>query len=153
MRNSAESQYSYLNIKTGMMVGFLASAVSLLALLIMASLALVPEFNFVIIQGSLFVLARTAFLAWMVYFVIGTIIWGPLYALLESRLAGETAIIKGLLFGMMLWAIIMTTFIPISGVDLFIEKFGIFSTFMILITDLIFGLAAAYFYNSFKFRN
>ncbi len=59
------------NTGAALISGLVASAISGFVLMLMGSLALVPEFDFVLIQGSIFNLAGTAIAAWSVYFFIG----------------------------------------------------------------------------------
>ena len=134
-------------IKQGMLAGFIASAVSSLVLIALTSLILIPEFDFVSIQGSLFGLAGTATSAWLVYFIIGTFVWGTFYSFLEEKLSGEGPVSKGVLFGFLVWIIVMAVLMPLAGEGFFLmQKYGYTAAGIVFLTDLVFGVTTAYFY-------
>lgn len=134
------------DIKAGLCAGFMASVISSLVLLVLTSLSLIPEFDFVVIQGALFGFAGTVLSAWIVYFIIGTLIWGSLYASMESRIAGNNPFSKGLLFGLFIWLIIMIVMMPLAGVGIFVKQYGLVAAGIMLLTDLVFGVSTAFFY-------
>lgn len=143
----SHDHHDHASLKHAMLAGFVASAVSSLALIILTSVILIPEFDFISIQGSIFGLAGTAVSAWAVYFIIGTFIWGPLYSMLEPKIAKNT-LNRGLLFGLLVWLIVMAILMPLAGEGFFLmHKYSMSAAAIVLVVDLIFGLTTAYFYN------
>lgn len=138
------------DMKAGLAAGFIASAISLMFLALTTWMALVPEFNYVLIQGSIFGFAKTIFSGWIVYFLIGAIFWGSLYAWLEPNLLSPKPITRGIIFGLIVWLIVMVILMPIAGVGIFIKQYGFLSSIIILMTDLVFGVAIACFYERLR---
>lgn len=137
------------SIKNGTLSGFIASIVSSFALVIFTAFIVIPEFNFISIQGSIFGLTNVALASWAVYFIIGTLIWGPLYAIFDPYLPNPW-IIKGILFGITVWIIVMIVLMPLAGEDVFLKRFGLKASAIVLTTDLVFGIALSYFYEKFR---
>ena len=54
------------DMKAGLIAGFIASAISLLFLAFTTWMALIPEFNYVLIQGSIFGFTKTIFSGWVI---------------------------------------------------------------------------------------
>ncbi len=135
------------SLKHAILAGFIASTVSSLVLIILTSVILIPKFDFISIQGSIFGLAGTAMSAWAVYFIIGTFVWGPLYSMLEPKIANNT-LNRGFLFGLLLWLIVMAILMPLAGEGFFLmNKYSMSAAAVVLVVDLTFGLTTAYFYN------
>jgi len=141
---------NHVSLKAGLIAGFIASAFSGIALLIIEWLALVPQFNFVLIQGSIFDLEERAIASWIVYFAIGAFIWGLLYASAEPTLSGNNSVKKGLVFGVMIWFIVMIFVMPIACAGFFLREYGVAAAGLVFLVDLIFGASLGYFYNKLK---
>lgn len=135
------------NMRAGMIAGFIASAISGLVLAGATAFALAPEFDFVTVQGSIFGLAQNIIAAWMVYFIIGTFLWGTIYAAAQKRLTNTHPVGKGLLFGLFIWFIVMIILMPMADAGAFLQEYGITAAIVVLVTDLIFGMILGFFYN------
>ncbi len=55
-------------------------------------------------------------IAWGIHFMIGTVIWGGAFALLESHLPGGELWLKGVVFGIGAWLIMMVAMMPMAAV-------------------------------------
>ncbi|MEH6646889.1 DUF6789 family protein [Sulfitobacter sp.] len=62
---------------------------------------------------------------WIGHFVIGTIAWGGGFAILHSYIPPSNAIIKGIVFGVGAWLIMMVIMMPLAGAGLFGINLGI----------------------------
>ena len=138
------------DMKAGLIAGFIASAISLLFLAFTTWMALIPEFNYVLIQGSIFGFTKTIFSGWVIYFLIGTVFWGSFYAGLDPYLLSPNSVTRGIIFGLIVWLIVMIVLMPIAGVGIFLEQYGYLAAIVILISDLVFGVSIAYFYNRLR---
>lgn len=134
-----------------MAAGFVASVVSGLIIILAGALAILPNYHYIKVQASFFTsllgLAKDAvIIAWIIYFVIGTFVWGTLYSLMQPKLAGNGQVTKGLIFGIFTWLVNMMIFLPIAGEGFFGLKYGIAASAFALVLNLIFGaiLAATY---------
>ena len=138
------------DIGAGMIAGFVASVASILVLAFSTFFILVPEFDYIAIQGSAFGLAGGSLAAWISYFLIGIFIWGVLYAIVESLLNGSSRNAKGLLFGSIIWLVVMIVLMPLADAGFFLKEYGFIAALIILITDLSFGLVMSYSYDKFR---
>jgi len=144
--NSVRSDAAVINVKAGLKSGFIASAISSIALMIMTSIILIPKFNFILIEGSIFGLAETVLYSWIIYFVFG-LIWGYVYALSEPALkVANSSFVKGIIAGFIIW-IILLIFMPIAGAGIFLKHYGLKAAVIILIANLVFGIVLGYFYD------
>lgn len=138
------------NVQKGLLSGFIASAVSSVVLVLLTSLVVIPDFNYIAIQGSLFGITGAALSAWAVYFILGTFIWGLLYAFLEPHLAGQRGSSKGILYGFLVWIAVMLIFMPFTEAGFFLKQYSVSAAGIILVTDLIFGATLGYFYEKLR---
>lgn len=146
---NVDSIKAVVSYKSGLMSGLIASVVSSIVLMIMTSIVLVPEFNFVLIEGSIFGLAETALSAWIVYFLFG-LFWGYLYALIEPALPGNSPVTKGIIAGFLMWIIYMLVLMPLAGTGVFLKQYGFNAVLIILVVDLVFGIVLGYFYDRLR---
>lgn len=135
-----------------MKAGLVSSMVSGLFILLATVLAFGPtDFNIIVIYGSIFGLAAHALGAWILYFGIGIFIWGITYGITERNIGGTT-FSKGVLFGILIWLIVMIIIMPLSNSGLFATKYGLAGVLFTLILDLIFGVTLSVTYNRFSKR-
>lgn len=133
------------NIWKGMIAGFIATVV-LSALMIMKStMGLMPELNVIAMLSKMMGTASPA-TGWVAHFFIGTVIWGGLFAWLDPRLPGGNHWLKGVVFGVGAWILMMIAVMPIAGAGLFGAHLGMMAPVMTLVLHVIFGavLGAVY---------
>lgn len=133
------------NIWKGMIAGLIATVV-LSALMIMKStMGLMPELNVIAMLSKMTGAASPA-AGWVAHFVIGTIIWGGLFAWLDPHLPGGSHWLKGVVFGVGAWFLMMIAVMPMAGAGLFGAHFGMMAPVMTLVLHVIFGavLGAVY---------
>ncbi len=75
---------------------------------------------------------------WALHFFIGAVVWGTLFAVLEAKLPGAD-IVKGLVFGVGAWLLMMVVFQPLAGYGLFGMAIGPVVAMMALMLHLIYG--------------
>ena len=85
-------------------------------------------------------------LAWLAHFMIGTILWGVLFALLYPSLPGSEPVVKGLVFGTGAWLAMMVAVMPMAGAGLFGLGLGIMAPVMTLMLHLIWGAVLGFTY-------
>lgn len=91
--------------------------------------------------------------AWAAHFVLGSLVWGALYPLIAPYLPANTWI-KGLLFGMAAWLLMMVTFFPLAGHGLFGHSLqaGPAPAVMTLALHLIFGTVVSLIFSALMGR-
>ncbi len=130
------------SIKSGLTAGFAASAVVGMLMIIKSRLGVLPGLDpihdIVAIVDEYTGLQFPADLGWVGHFFIGTVVWGILYAWLRKRLPGA-AIVKGLIFGLLAWLVMMIVFMPLAGHGFFGLAIGWVAPVATLILHLVFG--------------
>jgi hypothetical protein len=126
------------NIWKGMVAGFVATVV-LSALMVMKSMmGLMPELD-VIAMLSRMMGASSLAMGWIAHFMIGTVVWGGLFAWLEPNLPGKSYWLKGITFGIAAWLLMMVAVMPMAGAGLFGINFGMMAPGMTMVLHAIFG--------------
>ena len=83
------------------------------------------------------------------HLLIGIVLWGGLFALLASRIPVRSYGIKGLVFGVAAWLLMMTIFMPLAGAGFFAAQRGTMIVPLVtLVYHLVFGLVLGYSYGS-----
>ncbi|MCL7939665.1 hypothetical protein M8009_05005 [Halomonas sp. ATCH28] len=127
----------------GLMAGFAATLVISLILVLRLAAGIIPWYDPIEVMNlaaqDLLGAPDSYMLAWGIHFVVGTLIWGLLFALLVPYLPGRTPIRRGLEFGVGSWLVVMVTVFPLAGSGLFGLGFGLVAPLSMLIAHLIFG--------------
>lgn len=125
-----------------MIAGFAATVVLSLIMMMKAIMGLMPELDVIAMLSGM---AQSmmgfggAGLAWLIHFMIGTVLWGVLFALLHERLPGSGAVAKGMSFGVLAWLLMMILPMPMAGAGLFGLALGMMAPVMTLVLHLIWG--------------
>ena len=133
----------------GVIAGFFATIILALILIAFNALGILPELDIVHLIDTLGSIQRVA--AWVDHFIVGTLLWGPIFAAYESMSAPmRPRWQKGLIFGVITWLLMMVIFMPVIGggsANLFGLKLGIVTTIGMLGMNLVYGLAIGVFYD------
>ncbi len=125
-----------------MIAGFTATAVLSLLMMMKGAMGVMPQLDVITMLSGM---ARSmigmggAGIGWLMHFLIGTVLWGVLFALLYDRLPGSHAIAKGMSFGVLAWVLMMILAMPMAGAGLFGVGLGMMAPVMTLILHLIWG--------------
>ena len=132
------------NSMRGMLAGFVATLVLSGLLLLKSTMDLVPELNIIRLLVSLG--SITVVQAWMDHFIVGVVVWGLLFGVYDSLATRPAHWLKGIIFGVFAWLMMMVLFMPAAGAGLFGNKIGIVAPIVMLGMHLIYGavLGAAY---------
>lgn len=129
----------------GFLAGFAATVVLSIFMMMKDMMGMMPEMN-VIAMLTKMSGASTPAMGWLMHFMIGTVVWGGLFALLQDRIPGSNTVIRGILFGIGAWVLMMVMVMPMAGAGLFGMNFGMAAPVMTLMLHMIFGatLGAVY---------
>lgn len=130
------------DIRKGMVASFAGTTV-LSAIMVMKQFAgMVPQMDPIAdlagIAHQLIGLPIAPLIGWVLHFGIGIVVWGTLFAVLYPRLPGSV-LIRGVLFGIGAWILMMVIFLPIAGQGLFGISGGMAVPVMTLMLHLIYG--------------
>ena len=126
------------NFLKGFAAGFVATVV-LSALMVMKSMmGLMPELDVIAILSNMMGASSPA-IGWAAHFMIGIVVWGGLFAWLDPHLPGGSYWLKGIIFGVGAWLLMMIAVMPMAGEELFGMNFGMMAPVMTLVLHVIFG--------------
>jgi len=141
-----------LNIKAGLLAGFIATVVLSILMIGKGAMGLVPQLNPIEdIVHVVELLTGTRLpmpVGWVGHFLLGTVAWGIAYTVLLPRLPG-VALVKGLIFGALAWLAMMIIFM---GHGLFGLALGVQAVGATLILHLIYGATLGIAYDRFDRR-
>lgn len=134
----------------GIIAGFVATMVLSILMLIKSMMGLMPELNLIAMLTGMahqsMGLPATPVVGWIIHFMIGTLLWGIVFALVYEPLPGNSPVAKGLVFSMFAWLLMMIIVMPMAGAGLFGMHLGLMAPVMTLVLHLIWGavLGAVY---------
>lgn len=126
-----------MNIPKAIFAGFVATLVLSVLMIFKAMMGLMPDLN--VIKMLAHMMHAAPVMGWVAHFVIGAIIWGIAFALLFNTLPGKAAWLKGILFAIGAWLLMMIVVMPMAGAGLFGLHLGIMAPVMTLVLHIIFG--------------
>lgn len=89
----------------------------------------------------------TPVVGWLLHFLIGTVLWGALFAPLLPALPGSRTWIKGLSFGVLAWLIMMVVVMPMAGAGLFGMLLSLMAPVATLMLHLVYGAVMGWSYD------
>ena len=107
-------------------------------------MGLMPELNVISMLASK--MGGAVAMGWLAHFMIGTIGYGILFALINPVLPTSSLVSKGMVLGVLGWLVMMIVIMPMMGAGLFGLAMGAMAPVMTLVLHLIFGavLGAVY---------
>lgn len=128
------------NPMRGAIAGGVASLVLAGIFLLKSSYDVMPEINIIRLLMNLGGGNLGLGSAWADHFIVGTLIWGLVFGASESLTARPAPWLKGVIFGVVAWALMMVAFMPLAGSGIFGVKIGPLVPVGMLILHLIFGI-------------
>jgi len=131
------------NITKGIIAGLAATVVLSVLMVAKAMMGVMPEMNAIkMLTGMahhLMGTPATPLVGWLLHFMIGSVIWGILFALLVKYIPGGSPTIKGMVFGTAAWLLMMVMVMPMAGAGLFAVNLGIGAPVATLMLHWVFG--------------
>ncbi|MBU6296968.1 MAG: hypothetical protein KGJ79_16560 [Alphaproteobacteria bacterium] len=129
----------------GVFAGFVATAVLSVFMVMKQMMGMMPQLDVVAMLTTM-VGASSPLVGWGMHFMIGSLVWGGLFAAVQNRLPGGSMILRGVVFGIGAWFLMMAMVMPMAGAGLFGLGLGIAAPIMTLMLHMIFGatLGAVY---------
>jgi uncharacterized membrane protein YagU involved in acid resistance len=122
----------------GLIAGFVATVVLSGLLLLKSTMDLAPHLNLIRLLTQLGSIGTVA--AWMDHFIVGVAVWGLLFGALDAVWEKAGYWLKGLVFGVFAWFLMMVLFMPLAKAGLFGSKIGIEAPLVTLLYHLVYGL-------------
>lgn len=134
----------------GLLSGIIATAV--VSILMVLEMTFVSEFRLGFIEilmeafAQLLGMERNLLLGWVVHLVIGIVVGGSLYAIINPQ-GGNASVSRGLQFGLIIWLLMMTVLMPVAGKGPFGLADGVLPMLWTLVLHLIYGVILAHYYS------
>lgn len=126
------------NSLRGMLAGFVATLVLSGVLVLKAQMGLWPEVNIIRLLVNLGSIQTVA--AWMDHFIVGVVVWGLLFGAFDALWESRAYWLKGLIFGVFGWFLMMVLFMPLTKAGFFGVKIGPSALYVTLAYHIIYGL-------------
>lgn len=124
-------------VQKGVVAGFTATiAVSLLELVNLFGLKWFAPFPSIL--ANILGLGANMTAGWIIHFIAGTFVLGPLFGILCPRLPTDLPETKGILFSVGAWVILMLAIMMTGGNGAFGRNFGTIG--WLLVTNAVFGI-------------
>lgn len=126
-----------------MIAGFVATVVLSVLMLMKSMMGVMPGLDIAqMLTGmahNMMGLPVNPAVGWLLHFMIGTVVWGIDFALLYRPLPGGSPVVKGVVFGVLAWMLMMLIPMPMAGAGLFGMKMGMMAPAMTLVLHVIWG--------------
>lgn len=126
------------NVLKGMVGGFVATVVLSGLMMIKTMMGVMPELDIIAMLTKMMG-ASSNVVGWVVHLIIGTVVWGALFAWIAPNLPGSSYWTKGIFFGTVAWLLMMVTIMPMASSGFFGMKFGTMAPVMTLVLHIIYG--------------
>lgn len=133
------------NVVKGIVAGFAATIVLSALMILKSMMGLMPELNVIRMLTSMMG-ANAPAAGWVAHILIGTVVWGTLFAWLDPRLPGGSHLANGVMFGIGAWLLMMVFVMPLGGAGFFGMNLGAMVPIMTLVLHVIFGGVLGGFY-------
>lgn len=138
-----------MNIKTGLISGFVATVVLSILMVAKAKMGVMPELNAIKMLAGM--MSAPLIMGWVAHFMIGTVVWGVLFTLLVDKLPGG-ALSSAIVFAIGAWLMMMIGPMPMAGAGLFGLKLGIMAPVATLMLHVIWGIVLGLTYSKLTTR-
>ena len=125
------------NSARGMLAGLVATLVLSGLLLLKSTMNLVPDLNIIRLLTILGSIGTVA--AWMDHFIVGVVVWGLLFGAYDAVATRPAHWLKGIIFGLVTWVLMMVVFMPLAKVGFFGSKIGLMAPAVTLLYHLVYG--------------
>ena len=125
------------NSMKGMVAGLVATLVLSGLLLLKGTMNLVPELSIISLLMGLG--SITLVQAWMDHFIVGVVAWGLAFGAYDSLASRPAHWLKGIIFGVFAWVVMMVLFTPLAKAGVFGWKIGPTAAAVTLIYHLVYG--------------
>jgi hypothetical protein len=126
------------NSMRGMIAGLIATLALSALLVTKGNMGLWPELSVIQLLMNLGSISRVQ--AWMDHFIIGVIVWGLLFSGLAATWERGSYWLKGLIFGVFAWLLMMILFMPLAKAGMFGMNVGPAAMYVTLGYHLVYGL-------------
>ena len=130
----------------GIIAGFVATIVLSLIFATLNAIGILPQLDIVTLIDRLGSIGRVA--AWVDHFIVGMFLWGPIFSGFDSTFEAKwPRWQRGLIFGVVIWFLMMIIFMPVVGGGLFGLQIGWVEPIGMFFMNMVYGLVIALVYD------
>lgn len=132
-----------MNIKAGLISGFVATVVLSVLMVMKAKMGVMPDLNAIKMLAGM--MHAPLPMGWVAHFMIGTVVWGLLFAALVDKLPGGV-MASAIVFSIAAWLMMMLGPMPMAGAGLFGMHIGMMAPVATLMLHIIWGVVLGFSY-------
>ncbi|MFP3943795.1 MAG: DUF6789 family protein [Alphaproteobacteria bacterium] len=140
----------------GIIAGFIATLVLSALMLVKSSMGMMPQLDAVAMLSGMGAeysgLPQTPTVGWVLHFLVGTVLWGGLFALTAGVWPGRNYAVKGIAFSIVAWIAMMVIVMPMAGAGFFGLAMGVGAPIATLVLHIIFGAVLGVVYGRLAVR-
>ena len=140
------SNLSWADFGRGIVAGFVATIVLSAFMLMKQAMGVMPQLNPVEMITQM-TGAQSSIVGWVIHFFIGSVMWGIIYAWLDSSLPGPHWM-RGVIFATGAWLVMMVVVMPMAGAGFFGVNMGMMAPIATLMLHWIFGAVLGWVYGA-----
>lgn len=137
-----------MNIKAGLISGFIATVVLSILMVAKTKMGVMPDLNAIKMLAGM--MGGSLAMGWAAHFMIGTVIWGGLFAVLVDILPGSI-MFSAILFSIGAWLMMMGP-MPMAGAGLFGLQLGMMAPVATLMLHIIWGVVLGLSYSRLEYQ-
>jgi hypothetical protein len=103
------------------------------------AMGLLPQFSIAKSWAGVVGMPEAAWVGWLIHIVVGIVAGGAIFALIYDKLFSSYGILKGMVFGLASWVLMMLVFMPLAGVGIFALQAGSKVLLFTLVLSLVYG--------------
>ncbi len=127
------------DVVKGMVAGGVATAAISLGMLLLAAIGLEPQLQLTHLLLTLLDAPSEYALGWLTHIFLGSVVLGGLFVYVEQRLGADTHTKSGVLYGVILWLVMMLVFMPAAGAGYFGFQMSLFAPIIMLGLQVLYG--------------
>lgn len=136
------------SIRNGLVAGFAATFVTSAIVQMKNATGKLPEVHILKTWSALLGEPTHVAVGWIAHIVVGVVVGGIAFALLNPRLPTRSFALKGVVFGILMWLVMMLVVMPLAGAGVFASHQSTVAPAAILALYLIYGIVLGNFYRS-----
>lgn len=137
----------------GMLAGGVATAVLSLVMLVFGIVGFEPQLELTRLLLILVDAPTEYTLGWVLHWAVGSLLLGSLFSYVEPRLGADTHTKCGILFGVVVWLVVMLVFMPAAGAGYFGFQLSLFAPLVMLGLQVLHGAVLGWVYGRLSPHN
>ena len=144
-------------IRRGMVAGLIATIALSVVMMLQSVSGVMPDVNVTAILGEIANeiagLPDTSVVGWFLHGIVGVVIGGGFFAIAYAYFPGPTAVVRGMVYAVMVWLLMMVAIMPMGDLGFFgMEVSGTVPVVM-LVLQLLFGAILGFSYEKLTRQN